>query len=143
MKKVQKLFLWFSLLTFVISVVVCVYDVVVSSLNSMTHEDDIYGSTGAWFWLCLNVILITIPFLLSEISLIKNLYIFLKKELSKIRKIFITISSVLSLCVIVMIILIENALFEYGVGNTILLILWPTIIASFILGAIRVGNVKK
>ena len=145
MKMVRKLFLCFGLLTFVISVVICVYDIFVSSLNTIAiaQKDDIYGSKDVWFWICLNVILITIPFLLSELSIIKNIYMLLKKELSKTKKFLIIISSILSLGVIVMIILIENKIFQYRVGNTILLTFWPTIILSFALGSVHRKSAKS
>ena len=145
MKMVRKLFLCFGLLTFVISVVICVYDIFVSSLNTIAiaQKDDIYGSKDVWFWICLNVILITIPFLLSELSIIKNIYMLLKKELSKTKKFLIIISSILSLGVIVMIILIENKIFQYRVGNTILLTFWPTILLSFALGSVHRKSAKS
>lgn len=139
MKKVRKIFLCIGLIIFAVSLVAFVIDAIMSAINSysIALEDDIYGTAGEWFWICLNIVLIPIPFLLSEISLIKNGYILLTNVQLKKRKIFCTISSILALSVIVMILLVKNGCFEYRASNTILLTLWPIVIASFVLGSIQ------
>lgn len=145
MKKVQTIFLCIGLLIFAVSFVVIAIDETASAMKSIAiaREDDIYGAIGEWFWICLNVVFIPIPFLLSELSLIRNGYILLKDSQPKAKKVLCIISSILALLVIIMVLLVKERYFEYIVNNTILLTLWPCVIVSFILGFICIGNVKN
>jgi hypothetical protein len=139
MKKVQKVVLVIGLIVFAISVVACAIDTVISAIhsNAIAQADDIYGAAGEWFWIGLNVVLMPIPFLLSELSLIRNACLLLTEEQPKARNVFYIISSLLALLVIVMVWLVKIGCFEYRVNNTILLTLWPSVIVSFLLGGKR------
>ena len=136
MKKVRSIFLCIGIIMFAISLIAFTLDSVTSAISSyrIALKDDIYGSSGEWFWIFCNIILIPIPFLLSEISLIRNGFVILTKEQPKVRKILCCFSSVLALFVIIMIILVEKGIFEYAVMNRILFALWPVLIVSFVLG---------
>lgn len=141
MKKVRSIFLCIGIIMFAISLIAFTIDSVTSAISSyrIALKDDIYGSSGEWFWIFCNIILIPIPFLLSEISLIKNSFVILTKEQPKVRKISCCFSSVLALFVIIMIILVEKGIFKYAVNyyavnNRILFALWPVLIVSFVLG---------
>lgn len=144
MKKARIIFLCIGFIIFAISFAVFAIDEVESAINSIAvaQNDDIFGASGEWFWISLNVSLIPLPFLLSELSLIKNGYVLLTSGQPKARKTLCIISSILSLLIIVMILLVKNRCFEYHICERILLALWPILIASFILGFIRIGIAK-
>ena len=95
---------------------------------------------------------------MSELSLIKNGYTLLKDGQPKARKVLCIISSILALLAIFAIILANNQGFqsfltELSFTNSsinsvriierILFSAWLVLIVSFILGFIRIGNVKN
>ena len=89
MKKVRSIFLCIGIIIFAISLIAFTIDSVTSAIISyrIALNDDIYGTSGEWFWTFLNIIFFPIPFLLSEISLIRNGFVILTKEQPKVRKI--------------------------------------------------------
>ena len=136
MKKAQKIFLFIGFSVLAVTFVFFAIDTVLTAICSYptASNDDIYGASGEWFWILLNVILIPVPFLLSELSLIKNGYLLLGDQTTKHKKICCCVSSFLALFVIVMIILVETQNFGFRTNNTILLTLLPTTAVSLILG---------
>lgn len=136
MKKAQKIFLFIGFAVLAITFVFFAINTVLTFVDSYStaSNDDIYGASGEWFWILLNVILIPVPFLLSELSLIRNGYVLLDAETPMAKKLRCCISSVLALFVIVMIILVETQNLGFRTNNTILLTLLPTTAVSLILG---------
>lgn len=135
MKKAQKIFLFIGFAVLVITFVFFAINTVLTFVDSYStaSNDDIYGASGEWFWILLNFLLIPVPFLLSELSLIKNAYLLLGDQTAKHKKICCCVSSFLALFVIVMIILVETQNFGFRTNNTILLTLLPATVVSLVL----------
>ena len=156
MRKSQKIFLCISLLIFAVSFVV----IAINTYNDAQEAYEIAAKHNeGMFWAAANftvsyeIILIAIPFLLLELSLLKNGYTLLKDGQSKARKVLCIISSILALLAIFAIILANNQGFqsfltELSFTNSsinsvriierILFSAWPILIVSFVLGCIRI-----
>ncbi|MEE1019110.1 MAG: hypothetical protein UH824_06490 [Acutalibacteraceae bacterium] len=161
MKKARTIFLCIGLLIFAVSFVVIAINT--TNIAQEAYERATKENSGP-FWAAANftvsfeIIFFAIPFLLSELSLIKNGYTLLKDGQPKARKVLCIISSILALLAIFAIILANNQGFqsfltELSFTNSsinsvriierILFSAWLVLIVSFILGFIRIGNVKN
>ena len=156
MRKSQKIFLCISLLIFAVSFVV----IAINTYNDAQEAYEIAAKHNeGMFWAAANftvsyeIILIAIPFLLLELSLLKNGYTLLKDGQSKARKVLCIISSILALLAIFAIILANNNSFNnylsdlclsdisiqpHKIRSSMLLSTYPTLIVSFVLGCIRI-----
>lgn len=161
MKKVKKIFLYISITVFAVSFAVIAINEV--SLAKRLYDKAAQENSGLFWYMAEStlfedIVFVAVPFLLSELSLIKNGYTLLTKGQSKARKVLCVISSILALLAISAIILANNQSFnnylsDLSLSNisiqplkvigSILFITWPVLIASFVLGFIRAGNAKK
>ena len=139
MTKAREIFLSIGLIVFVMSALVFAIDEIVAAMNSYktVFEYDIFGELGDWFWICVDIFMVPVPFLLSELSLIINGYILSTKEEQKSRKNLSIVALVLAILVIAVILLVKMGCFEYRINNIILLAVWPIVIASFVLSGIK------
>lgn len=135
MTKVREIFLSFGLILFVMSALVFAIDEIVAAMNSYNtvFKYEFFGGFGDWFWICVDVFMVPVPFLLSELSLITNGHILLTKEEQKARKNLSIVALALAILVMVIILLVKMGCFEYRINNMILLAIWPIVIASFVL----------
>ena len=140
MAKAREIFLSIGLIVFVMSALVFAIDEIVAAMNSYNtvFKYEIFGGFGDWFWIFLDIFMVAVPFLLSELSLMINGYILLTKEQPKARKNIAVVSLIFAFLVMVIIFLVKMRCFAYSVNNIILMTGWPLIVASFVLLGIKI-----
>lgn len=143
MKKFQKIFICAGIIVIAVSIVIIVIDFFNDTKNSYEYalENDAYKNISEfWFWCFLGNIFIKGPLILSEISLIKNGYIFLINEQTKLKKIRCLISSVLAIVVLVLLYISENRKYMYHMRQNYIIIAWSVLMMSFVVGKMKTGK---
>ena len=144
MKKFQKISLYIGIIIVIISIVVIIVNYLNVSISEYEQamEIDAHLYSDFWFWSIQELIFTKVPLVFAEISVIKNIYVFLGKELSTIRKILCIISTLLAVLVFVCLYIFENVNYMYHVLQDFMLASWIISIASFILGSRRIAKIK-
>ncbi len=145
MRKFQKISLSVGIIIVAISIVVIIVNFLKISIPEYERvlEMNIPYNDDFWLWHIIELIFTKAPLVFSEISLFKNFYVFLGKEQSKFRKILCVISFILAVLVfIISCIIYENKNYEYHVRSNLMLVSWPILIASFVLGSRRIVKIR-
>lgn len=145
MRKFQKICLYVGITVVTISIVVIIVNFLKVSIPAYERalEIDIPYNDDFWLWHIIELIFTKAPLVFSEISLFKNSYVLLGKEQSTFRKILCIISFILAVLVFVIsCIIYENENYKYHVRSNLMLVSWPVLIVSFILGSRRIAKIK-
>ncbi len=136
MKIARTVILWLGLTLFVISFVILTIIMIQSSIVDYNQalEDDIYGTSGFGFVVFVNIVMVPMPILLSELSLIRNVYVILTPNAPKGRLIRCCVSTALTLVAFFMIVFIQIVEIEYRVGWSLALLSFAIAIVAIFLG---------
>ena len=141
MKKAQKIFLYVGIIIIAVSTVIISVDAFNEIKNSYQHaiKNDVYKNMAEfWYWNLLGTVLFSGPLILSEASVIKNIYSFLGKDQTKATTIFRIISLLLAVIALILLFVSKNDNFMYHVQQNYTLASWFTLIISFIVGSIKI-----
>lgn len=146
MNKKQKISLSIGIIILVITLtaIIAIRDIneTVVAYESDLELFDSNRADDTLIWCIFAMVLLRTPLLISDICIIKNIYVFLKGKYSKHIKVLFWGSTLLSLQVIIMPFQLELISNDTNLNNNILLYLWPISIVALILGFIRVRNKK-
>ena len=141
MKKAQKIFLYVGIIIIAVSTVIISVDAFNEIKNSYQHaiKNDVYKNMAEfWYWNLLGTVLFSGPLILSEASVIKNIYSFLGKDQTKATTIFRIISLLLAVIALILLFVSKNDNFMYHVQQNYTLASWFALIISFIVGSIKI-----
>ena len=144
MKKVRTIFLIIGLIAFAASLI-CASIMFAKEANKLNVQEIEPGTEGDLLnkffspsdILFIDFVIFVMPFILSEIILLKNVYVLLTPEQALSRIIFCVLSSVLAMLIIIVLILWFIGCFDhlrYDTCMDIIGSLIPCLIVSFLLG---------
>ena len=146
--KKSRLFLWIGLALFAISVIAVIASIIASyyEIKADFPDDDIRVMNEFGFGLFIASLLV-FPFLGSELSCIRSIYKLLKYKTHGCVKVCYIVSSLLAFLAVVFFCLSSFGWIQFvqegghnRTAEVLLFILWPVLIASFILGSIPVKH---